>query len=126
MVRFSRRGERVTDFERQLVAECGAAQLTEAKTLWLELARRIGVEALACVFDEVGGEKMHMPTRENFFRALYHQQRNAEIIRRLACGDSAELIGTDLGLTARMVRYIGRGSVSDDVALDGVIEAGHE
>jgi hypothetical protein len=122
MAQFSRRGERVTDFERALVAESNAGALSEMRTLFLDLARRIGIDALAAVFDEVGGEKIHFPTREFFFSTLFRQQRDADIVRRLANGEPAESIGRDYDIHPNTVWHVGRHSKPDDVVRSRMVD----
>ena len=122
MRQFSRRGERVTDFERALVAEADVSTLSGMRPTMLELARRIGIDALAAVFDEIGSEKVHIPTREGFFEALFKQRRDADIVRRLANGEPAESIGRLYGLHPNTVWHIGRHSVSDAVVRAGMVE----
>lgn len=115
MAQFSRRGERVTDFERTLIAGADATALTEMRTLFMGLAQRIGIDALAVFFDEIGGEKIHFPTREFFFTTLFRQQRDADIVRRLANGEPARAIARLYGLHENTVWHIGRHSNPDDV-----------
>lgn len=122
MVRFSRRGERATEFERTLVAGANDDMRRETSSLFLGLARRIGVDALLAVFDEIGGEKVHVPTRESFFTALWQVERDAEIHRRLASGESPRVIADDFGLACRTVRHIRQSNRTDDVAATDMVE----
>lgn len=98
MRKFSQRGERVTDFERMLIAECA-----DSRSVFLDLARRIGIDALVVVLDEFATEKIHIPTREWFFESLYRPRRDDEILRRLANGESADDIARVLGISRRTV-----------------------
>lgn len=107
MGQFSRRGERVTDFERGLI-ECAAECSSEAQGIWRTLARRIGVDALAVLMDEVGGEKIHVPTREYFFAELFRKMRDADIVRRLAKGEPAETIAKDYGVHKNTIWNVAR------------------
>lgn len=105
MVQFSRRGERVTDFEQQLVDQAGAARPERDSDLWLHIAKRIGVANLAAVLDEFGGEKVHVPTRENFFAALYRPLRNRQIIdMRNSTGASLREIAQAMNLSHTSVK----------------------
>lgn len=98
MRKFSRRGERVTDFERTLIAECD-----DSRSAFLDLARRIGIDALVVVLDEFASEKIHVPTRESFFAGLYRRLRDEEILRRLANGEHADDIADDIGCSRSTV-----------------------
>lgn len=122
MIRFSRRGERVTDFERLLVSGCDVIALTDIRAVWLSIARRIGVEQLAIVLDELGTEKVHVPSRENFFGALWQRQRDADIVRRLAGGEPPATLAREYGMSVRMVRHVAQRSRQDDAAGAGVVE----
>lgn len=123
MARFSRRGERATEFERALVAVADADTCRGTSALFLELARRIGVDALLVVFDEVGGEKLHIPTREWFVGELWRKQRDAEILRRLAGGEAAQSVADDFGVHERTVQRVAQRHGVDDAPPDAVIEA---
>ncbi len=122
MIRFSRRGDRVTDFERLLVSECDVIALTDIRAVWLSIARRIGIDQLAIVLDELGTEKVHVPSRENFFGMLWQRQRDAEIVRRLGNGEPAADIARDYGMSVRVVRHVGQRSRQDDAARPGMVE----
>jgi hypothetical protein len=126
MDQFSRRGERATCFERTLVAGSDHSALTEMGSLFLRLAQRIGIDALAVVLDEIGGEKIHIPSREFFFHALFRQQRDEEITRRLANGESAIVIGLDLGIAQRTVQHIAQRHRSDDAAPPEMVDRCHD
>lgn len=76
---FSRRGQPVTILEAQLVAEAAIAKPDKDTSRWVLLARQIGVDAVARIFDEFGDEKPHVPSRENFFAMLYRPLRDRGI-----------------------------------------------
>jgi len=76
---FSRRGQPVTIFEAQLVAEAAIAKPDRDMHRWVLLARQIGADNLAAVLDEFGDEKPHVPSRENFFAMLYRPLRDQGI-----------------------------------------------
>lgn len=76
---FSRRGQPVTIFEVQLVAEAAIAKPDRDTHRWVLLARQIGVDNLAKIFDEFADEKPHVPARENFFAMLYRPHRDQGI-----------------------------------------------
>lgn len=98
---FSKRGEACTPFERALVASEWSG--SDGTGVWLGLIGRIGLDAMLAVFDELGSEKVHVPTREHFFAALWRVQRDAEIRRRLAAGEGVAVIAADFHLSSRAV-----------------------
>lgn len=100
---FSHRGEPVTSFERDLVASC-----SDARSPFFGLARRIGVDALVIVLDEFASEKVHIPTREFFFAALYRVQRDADIVRRLADGETVDQVASLHGVHRNTIRNVAR------------------
>lgn len=106
---FSRRGEKPTQLELALVASTPVEASGDGVALWLGIAQLIGAAALAIVLDEAGGEKLHVPTRVNFFGALYRRQRDRIILERRASGESLEAVGRDFGLTAARVSQIALG-----------------
>ena len=65
--KFSRKGEPPTSDEIALIAAAAA----DPTNHWALLATRISIESLCIVLDELGGEKPHVPTREQFVRALW-------------------------------------------------------
>lgn len=103
MPKFSGRGERVTDFERALIAECD-----DSRSVFLDLAKRIGIDALVVVLDEFATEKIHIPTRESFFGGLYKHLRDDDILRRLANGESHPQIIRELGVSRRTIFRVQR------------------
>ncbi|MEN6538940.1 MAG: hypothetical protein ABFC67_04945 [Mizugakiibacter sp.] len=105
-IRFSQRGDRPTTFERGLVSEAPTCLLTETRQLWLLIAERIGLEALLVVLDEIGGEKVHVPTRADFFGALWRPVRDAEIRRLKGQGFGAKRIAKELGMTRSAVQLV--------------------
>lgn len=72
--KFSGRGDTCTPFEQALVDH---NELDDS--VWTTIAKRIGATNLAVVLDELGSEKIHVPTREDFFQRLYRPLRDAEI-----------------------------------------------
>ena len=123
MVRFSRRGEPATEFERALVANADDGACREQVAMFLDLARRIGVDALLAVFDELGDLRVNVPSRATWFGVLWRQQRDAEIFRRLANGDSTYEIANSLGLSVRTVQHIAQRNHSADDARSSVVDA---
>jgi len=103
---WSRRGEAVTAFEAGLVARVDAAALGDAARLWLELARAMGCEALLRLLDEVGGEKVHVPTRRSFFDALWRPLRDDAMRRAAAQGYSAAEIAPRFGVSLRRALHV--------------------
>src|SRR5690348_16540728 len=100
MTEFSRRGESVTDFERELVEQTPMIRPERDADLWICIAKRIGIENLVVVMDELGGEKVHIPTRENFFAALYRPLRNRQMAdMRQSTGASLRDIGRAFGVS---------------------------
>lgn len=79
----SQRGEAPTEYETQLFAA-----LTDPTPayLWTMIGMRIGVQALSVVFDELGGSKVYVPTREWFFKELADSRRDERIVELLARG----------------------------------------
>ena len=111
---FSRRGEPVTVFEAQLVAESVIARPERISELWVQIARRIGVDNLALILDEIGGEKVHVPTREEFFAALYRPLRNRQIVdMRHETGRSLREIGKFFNLTHKAVALVLESATDD-------------
>lgn len=71
--RFSRMGDPPTQFETELL--CVADQSDP----WVLIGQRIGIHALFVLLDEIGGEKVNVPQRENFQRRLFRPVRDTEI-----------------------------------------------
>lgn len=112
MTEFSRRGEAVTAFERSLVEQSAMDRPTRDADLWICIAKRIGVDNLVAVLDELGGEKVHVPTRSSFFAALYRPVRNRQIAdMRSQTGASLRAIGRELNLSATAVH---KALIADD------------
>ena len=92
---FSRRGQPVTIFEAQMVAEAVISKPDKDSSRWVLLAQKIGVDNLMIVLDELGTEKIHVPSREHFFQALYRPLRNRQIRdMRVRTGESLRAIGS--------------------------------
>lgn len=112
MTEFSRRGESVTAFERELVERTPTIRPERDADLWICIAKRIGIENLVIVMDELGGEKVHVPTRENFFAALYRPVRNRQIAdMQQSTGASLRDLGRAFNLSPTAVQ---RALVADD------------
>lgn len=118
---FSERGEMVTELERELVASAPLEFPESMSDLWVLLARRIGVDALVVMFDEVGGEKVHVPTRAEFFSALYRPRRDTRIRELCAGGMSGADVAVQFGLTRMQVHRIVR--ARDDARREIVVIA---
>lgn len=92
-------GDAPTEFERALLAR--------ADTLddrWVGLGRRIGIEALFVVLDELGGgETLYVPTREKFVQRLYLPLRDAEIAALLREGVDRKEIARTYRITPQAV-----------------------
>jgi len=108
MTDFSHRGEPVTVFEMRLVSEAAINPRPEKTSeLWIAIAKRIGIDNLAIILDELGTEKVHVPSREEFFAALYRPLRNRQIVdMRQATGASLREIGKSFGLTHKAVALV--------------------
>lgn len=111
---FSRRGEAPTEYESALLAE--AARHPGVENIWVLIGSRIGAQALAVVFDELAGEKIKIPTREGFFRALFEPIRDARIVALAARGTPTATISREYGLSQRRVQMILRRSGGADAA----------
>lgn len=118
--KFSTRGEPVTQFERELVATCAMEFPESMSDVWVLIARRIGVDALAIVLDEIGMEKIHVPSRVQFFLALYRPHRNRMIRELAAAGESHREIAKRFGLTKFAVTSALSGAADDESAANVV------
>lgn len=118
---FSGRGERCTELERSLVNRPGTPEWTDG---WVGLINTVGIDAIAAVMDWFGGEKIHVPTREAFFRALWREVRDAEIRRRIhVARERREVVAGDFGLAIRTIQRICKlGHGADDVARRRVVD----
>lgn len=101
---FSRRGEAPTAYESALLEE--AARQPQGDNVWVLIGSRIGAQALAVVFDELAGEKIKVPTREGFFRALFEPIRDARIVALADAGVPTLNISRDFGISRRRVQMI--------------------
>jgi hypothetical protein len=113
----------VTEFESQLVADAAVECPESMSDIWIVIAKRIGVAQLAVVLDEIGGEKVHVPKREEFFAALYRPHRDLLIhaMRHPASGDagaSLRAIARVFGLTETAVRKALRAARRTTVAAE--------
>lgn len=106
---FSRRGEPATTFERELMQQRDIRGLLSEQELWLDLARRVGLDTLLLVFDEMGGRKTWIPTREKFVHLAWSETRNREIHRlhdqRLSIGEISRRMGVDKRTVRRVVQH---------------------
>ena len=111
---FSRKGEAPTAKELALMAEAMAERWPAS--VWMVIAQRLGavhgavaaVEALCVVFDELGSEKVHIPTRERFFESLWRPERNGEIAAAIAGGAHPDVVALQYGLDRTRVLHIVR------------------
>lgn len=77
-------------------------------SVWVVIAQRIGVEALCVLFDELGSEKVHIPTRESFFDALWQPERDREIRAAIVGGAHPDVVALQYGLSRSRVLNIVR------------------
>jgi hypothetical protein len=103
---FSRRGEPATPFERELLQHRGTPPAHSEQELWVELVQRVGLDALLHIFDDMGGRKVWIPTRETFIRLVWSDLRDAEIHRLHAASMTINQIATRMGLNQRTVRHV--------------------
>lgn len=71
----------------------------------VELGQRIGPEALNCVLEVLGGEKRHVPTRENFWASVQREIRDQEIRARFN-GRNLHQLADEYHLHWRMIYRI--------------------
>ena len=109
---FSGQGDRPTRFESWLVQACEGDGHWEmaAQRLALELGPELAATALALVFDELGGEKVHVPRRDRFFRGLWGERMREWARARIELdGWTFEEVGAVLrvsrGSVARIVSF---------------------
>lgn len=106
--RFSRKGEAPTPDECALIATAVA----DPNNVWAMIAARIGPAAMCVVLDELGGEKIHIPTREQFVRGLWRPERNRAIAAAIALGRHPDAVAAEFGVdrtrVAHIVREVGR------------------
>jgi len=119
---FSTRGEPATEFERALVANCAMEFPESMSDIWVVIARRIGVDALVVILDEIGMEKIHVPSRTQFFLSLYRPHRNRLIREMAAAGMSHRQIAKQFGLTKFAVTWALSG-LGDDKRAENVVRA---
>lgn len=116
--RLSRRGEAPTQLELELVAHADTSRITESRQIWVSLAQRIGLAHLYTVLDELGGEKVHIPTRDVFAAMLLRGQRDAQIRallhRRYRVTDIARMMGVSKQSVIRV-------RLSDDADRSGLV-----
>lgn len=104
---FSRRGCPITQLERALLASADDMQ-EGVEAGWVALMQRIGVDPIIALMDEFGSEKIHVPTRQSFFAALWRARRDAEVVRRLAMKERVVSIASDFGISRALVYVIGK------------------
>lgn len=112
--RSSRKGENPTAEEVELVARAAAS----TDSVWAAIAARIGVDALFVVFDELGGEKVHVPTREHFLRGIWVPMQREAILTLRANGVKTREIAEQLRVSRRHVCNVVHGvaHAADDSA----------
>lgn len=71
----------------------------------IELGKRIGSEHLNDVLDVFGGMKPHIPSADNFWRALERRKRDAEI-KAAFKGNNLDALMEAYNLTERRLRQI--------------------
>jgi hypothetical protein len=107
---FSERGDAPTDYERALVAKCGDDEPRHVRQLWLLIAKRVGVDALCVLLDELGGiANLSAPSRRAFFADLARAARNSEILERAERKEGPTAIAKSLGVHRRTVDRALRG-----------------
>jgi hypothetical protein len=75
---FSAPGAAPTAHERDLFA----AQVSPSTDPWVNVGKRIGLEALLVVLDEIGAvERVYVPTRAAMMARLWRPVRNERIVR---------------------------------------------
>lgn len=94
MHRFSRKGEPPTAEECTLIATA----VRDPANVWALIASRIGPAALCVVLDELGGEKVHVPSRDQFIRALWAPVRDGMIRDLLAQGMTMAEVAAAIGV----------------------------
>lgn len=72
---------------------------------FVAIGKLIGPDALGVVLRELGGQKPHVPTDENFYSSLCREARNKDM-RAQFTGDNYGQLALDYDLTERMVRKI--------------------
>src|SRR5690348_2634772 len=96
---FSDRGDAPTDFERELVDQFSDQEPRHVRQLWLQIARRIGCDAVCVVLDEIGGmTNLSAPSRKNFFRDLYREAQRETIAEKLEDGSRVVDVAADMGV----------------------------
>jgi hypothetical protein len=103
----SERGNPTTQLERELLA--AAASTPSCSNAWLIIGHRIGADALAVVLDELAGEKVHVPSRADFFGALVRERTDAQIRELYAQGRTANELAARFGIKPRTVWWILQG-----------------
>lgn len=103
--RWSRRGEAPTEYEIALLQRVTEAQ--PVTDVWAIIAGRIGVQAMAVVLDELGGERVNVPTRAGYFRRLHAPllaQRAQELAQTMPVGEVAKVLGVSRRWAYRLVK----------------------
>jgi hypothetical protein len=94
-------------FERDLLAHHGEHAPRTSDDLWLVLVKRIGIDALLVVLDEIGGLKVWAPTRTQLVRRVWLDLRDREIRRLRTDGRlSTSEISAAMGVNPRTVRRV--------------------
>lgn len=100
----SQTGEPVTKLESALLQD--ATSRRDIRRVWIDLGKRIGADALALVFDYIGGSKVHVPTRAEFFRGIAREIRDARIMILRGQGKSVAEIAIELGMRENHVNVV--------------------
>lgn len=103
---FSDPGETPTDFEREMFARAVDRPARDIDDLWLLLARRIGLEAVCVVLDELGGDEVRVPTRSTFMQRLWKPHRNARIEQLLSEGHRQCEVAKTLNTSRHVVNRV--------------------
>lgn len=104
---FSRRGESATAFERELLTHHAHHAPRTGDDLWFVLVKRIGIDALMGMLDEIGGLKVWVPTRQQLVRRVWLDLRDREILRlRTEKRMTTCEISAAMGVNPRTVRRV--------------------
>lgn len=122
MDQFSQRGDAPTETERGLLANATTDEGPDSRCVWVRIGQRIGVDALAVVLDELGGEKIYVPNRGKFFAALMRPVIAHRIHVMRSAGTPWSEIATTLGIGLRTA-YQYASDIADDAAVGDVVNA---
>ncbi|MCD7096951.1 hypothetical protein [Stenotrophomonas sp. MMGLT7] len=109
-ITFSGTGDRVTDLEIKLLAQYEGkwALGTLGRRLIETLGAQVGAQALAIMLDELGPDRVYIAKREQFFGALWRQQRD-DLIRSMrangyAIGEITQMLGIARSTANRAIK----------------------